>query len=196
MKLPVVSVIIPTYNRALWLRECLEAVFAQHFQNFEVIVVDDGSRDETRSVLAGYLDKLILISQENRGVSAARNRGIAMAGGEYIAFCDSDDLWLPDKLSTQISFFQNYPQKIACYTDEIWVRNGVRVNPCKHHRKSSGWIFDRALELCIVSPSSVVMHRKFFEKVGNFDESLPACEDYDLWLRASVHFPFQLSKSP
>jgi len=137
-----------------------------------------------------------VIEQEQRGVSAARNKGIEVAQGEWIAFCDSDDLWVADKLAIQMAFFSKTPGAIVCYTEEIWVRNGQRVNQKKRHQKFSGWIFEKCLPLCIVSPSSVVMHRRFFETVGLFDENLPACEDYDLWLRGSLYFPFYFINTP
>ena len=188
--LPAVSVIVPVYNRAHFLKECIDSIWAQTFKEFEFIVVDDGSEDESPDLLSGYKDRIIVIRQENRGVSAARNAGINRARGTYLAFCDADDLWLPQKLAVQMELFRNDPGAVVCYTDEIWIRNGKRINPCNHHRKFSGDIFIRSLELCLVSPSSVMMHRSFFERTGTFDEELPACEDYDLWLRASLVFPF------
>mgnify|MGYP000992924305 CR=1 FL=1 len=185
-----VSVIVPTYNRSYCLRKCLDSILQQSFSDFELIVVDDGSEDDTPLLLESYREKATIVYQKNQGVSCARNTGIALAKGIYLAFCDSDDLWVPQKLQKQMEFFQKHPESMVCYTDEIWIRNGKRVNPCKHHEKVSGWIFEKSLELCLVSPSSVMMHRCFFEQAGNFDETLPACEDYDLWLRASQIFPF------
>lgn len=196
MSCPIVSVIVPTYNRAYCLKECLDAILQQKFSDLELIVVDDGSEDETPLLLESYKKKAIIIRQENQGVSCARNTGISHAKGMYLAFCDSDDLWLPQKLQKQMALFKEEPSAVVCHTDEIWIRNGVRVNPCKHHEKASGWIFEKSLELCLVSPSSVMMHRQFFEVVGNFDVSLPACEDYDLWLRSSQIFPFYFIHEP
>lgn len=192
---PFVSVIVPTFNRALLLRECVDSILRQTYRHFEIIVVDDGSKDNTPEIMADY-PRTKVIRQDNRGVSAARNRGIGVARGDYIAFCDSDDLWQPDKLQTQIDFFKSNSQAMVCYTDEIWIRCGRRINPCKHHQKISGWIFDKCLELCIVSPSSVMMQQSFFTIAGLFDESLPACEDYDLWLRASLKIPFYFIPQP
>lgn len=196
MTLPTVSVIIPTYNRVQYLQECLEAIERQRFHDFELIVVDDGSTDGTKEYLQNYPHPIVGIHQENQGVSAARNKGISVACGTYLAFCDSDDLWQPQKLGRQMAFFRAHPDAVVCYTDEIWIRKGVRVNPCKHHQKISGDIFEKCLELCIVSPSSVMMHRRFFDVVGLFDVAFPACEDYDLWLRASLHFPFHYLDEP
>jgi glycosyltransferase involved in cell wall biosynthesis len=193
---PHVSVIIPTYNRGWILHEALESVLAQDYTDFELIVVDDGSTDRTPAVLQRYGRHLRLLNQKNRGVSAARNRGITAARGNLITFLDSDDLWLPGKLKTQVDFFQNHPEALICQTEEIWIRKGVRVNPAKRHRKPSGMIFEPSLHLCLVSPSAVMVRRRLFEQVGMFDESLPACEDYDLWLRVGCRYPIHLIESP
>jgi len=193
---PQVSVIIPTYNRGWVLREAVESVLAQDFEDFELIVVDDGSTDNTGEILAAYGNDIAVLEQTNRGVSAARNRGIAGASAPLIAFLDSDDLWKPQKLSRQTEFFSAEPQTLICQTEEIWIRNGVRVNPKKRHHKFSGMIFEPSLALCLVSPSAVMMRRELFERVGVFDESLPACEDYDLWLRVSCRYPVGLIDEP
>jgi len=134
--------------------------------------------------------------QPNRGPAAARNLGIRESRGEFIAFLDSDDEWLPGKLAVQLRYFQENPDSLICQTEEIWIRNGRRVNPMKKHKKYGGWIFEKCLPLCIVSPSAVMMRREFFERVGLFDETLPACEDYDLWLRSSARFPIGLIEKP
>jgi len=191
-----VSVIIPTYNRGWILREAVDSVLAQDFDDFELIVVDDGSTDNTRQILEDYGNELIIIAQNNRGASAARNRGIAEAGASLIAFLDSDDLWQPHKLSRQVEFFNANPEALICQTEEIWIRNGVRVNPKKRHHKFSGMIFEPSLALCLVSPSAVMIRKKLFDTVGLFDESLLACEDYDLWLRISCRYPVHLIEDP
>jgi glycosyltransferase involved in cell wall biosynthesis len=193
---PLVSVIIPTYNRAAMVGRAIESVLAQSFRDYELIVVDDGSDDGTGQALSGYRDRITVLRQSNRGVSAARNRGIRQSKGRLIAFLDSDDLWLPEKLSRQISFFRDRPEALICQTEEIWIRNGRRVNPKKRHRKLSGDIFLPSLELCLVSPSAVMLRRPLFDKIGWFDESLPACEDYDLWLRISSRHPVYLIDTP
>lgn len=188
MTLPIVSVIIPTYNRWPLVREAIESVLAQSYRLFELIVIDDGSTDGTAQKLAGFGTKLRLIERPQRGVSAARNRGAKAARGRYLAFLDSDDLWLPKKLAVQTAFMEDHAEFEICQTDEIWVRGGLRVNPKAKHRKPSGDIFRRSLELCLVSPSAVMMTRELFDRSGGFDENLPVCEDYDLWLRiASTH---------
>ncbi len=193
---PQVSVIIPTYNRAGHLREALDSVLAQEFRSFELIVVDDGSTDETPPLLLKYGDSIRVLRQKNRGVSAARNAGIAAGRGALIAFLDSDDIWLPGKLSRQVEFFGQNPEVLICQTEELWVKNGCRVNPGKRHRKRGGMIFEPSLELCLVSPSAVMLRRELFDRVGVFDERLPACEDYDLWLRVSCRFPVGLIDTP
>ena len=193
---PLVSVILPTHNRAWTLKAAMDSVLAQENCPFELIVVDDGSTDGTPALLRSYGDRLTVLRQENRGVSAARNTGIAHAAGELIAFLDSDDRWLPGKLSRQATFFAHRPDALICQTQEFWIRNGVRVNPGLRHRKPAGWIFEPSLRLCLVSPSAVMMQRSLFETVGRFDETLPACEDYDLWLRVSLRFPVFLVDEP
>lgn len=187
-----VSVIIPTYNRGWIIKESIDSVFSQTFNAYELIVVDDGSDDNTSEILDSYGNKLRIIRQANQGVSAARNRGIIASSGEFIALLDSDDLWLPEKLDRQMSFFRNNPDAVICQTQEIWMRNGKRVNPCKHHKKLSGMIFEPSLTLCLVSPSAVMFKRELMDMVGFFDESFPACEDYDLWLRVSLAYPVYL----
>jgi GT2 family glycosyltransferase len=103
---------------------------------------------------------------------------------------------MPGKLKAQLKFFEANPEYLICQTEEIWIRNGKRVNPMKKHKKFGGWIFEKCLPLCVVSPSAVMMHRKLFDEVGLFDESLPACEDYDLWLRIASRYPIGLIEKP
>lgn len=184
------SVIIPTYNRLPFLKEAVASVFEQSYQDFELIVVDDGSTDATKAFAAPLGKRIKYLYQENKGPSSARNRGVGEAIGTFITFLDSDDLWQRNKLEVEVRYMKAHPEALICYSDEIWLRRGRRVNPRKKHQKYSGWIFEHCLPLCIVSPSSVLMRREFFDLVGVFDENLPACEDYDLWLRASLHLPF------
>ena len=183
---PDISVIIPAFNRAHTLPKALDSVLSQTLKPREIIVVDDGSTDETNAVLANY-PGLCIISQDNRGVSAARNMGIKKAGGEWLAFLDSDDEWLKEKLEKQWDAIC-IDDKLICHTEEIWIRNGQRVNPMKKHKKFGGIIYERCLPLCVISPSSVMIHRSVFEDVGVFDESLEVCEDYDLWLRICAKY--------
>jgi glycosyltransferase involved in cell wall biosynthesis len=193
--MPRVSVIIPTFNRKRFLAEALESVGSQTFVDFEIIVVDDGSTDGTDETVSG-MPGVRLLKQPNRGVSSARNAGIEASNGEWIAFLDSDDLWRPEKLARQMEFHQRAPEAWISQTEEIWIRNGRRHNPRKKHRKFDGWIFVESLPLCIVSPSAVMMKRELFREVGLFDETFPACEDYDMWLRVSSRFPIRLIPEP
>ncbi len=194
MMKPQVSAIIPTYNRAAKVVAAVKSVVAQTLPDIEIIVVDDGSNDDTAArLLREFGDRIKLLRlPRNHGVSYARNRGIELSRGDFIAFLDSDDLWLKGKSARQLAFMQARPDLLISQTDEIWIRNGKRVNPCQHHLKPSGSIFAECLPLCVVSPSAVMMRRKFFAAVGLFDEELPACEDYDLWLRTACRYPVEL----
>ncbi|WP_415716636.1 glycosyltransferase family 2 protein [Maridesulfovibrio sp.] len=186
------SVIIPTYNRAELICRAVDSVLGQTFVDFECLVIDDGSTDGTVEKLAKYNDSRIKpLWQENSGVSAARNFGIDESRGQFIALLDSDDEWVPEKLLKQIQFMEDGGFEIS-QTDEIWVRKGKRVNQCKKHEKPEGMFFERSLAMCMISPSCVIFSRKFWDEIGPFDEKLPACEDYDLWLRAGVKYPVGL----
>jgi len=191
-----VSVIIPTRNRESTLPRALRSVLTQVGPIFEVRVIDDGSTDDTKQMIARDFPSVDYFFQSNQGPASARNRGIEQARGDWIAFLDSDDEWKPGKLQAQLDFFSKNPEVRICQTEEIWIRNGKRVNPMKKHKKFGGRIFEKCLPLCIVSPSAVMMHRSLFEDVGLFDEALPACEDYDLWLRVAAKFPVGLIETP
>lgn len=193
--LPKVSVVIPTHNRAPFVLEAVNSVLSQSFKDFELIVIDDGSHDHTFKSLSSHRDHIVYHYQKNQGVSAARNKGISLSKGEWICFLDSDDLWTPQKLEVQFHATQS-TGFLASYTDEIWYRKNKRVNPKIKHEKHSGFIFEKCLPLCIISPSSVMLHKSIFENVGYFDERLPACEDYDLWLRIATQYPFLLVRKP
>ena len=184
-----VSVVIPTYNRADFVREAIASVLRQDYPAIELIVVDDGSRDGTAAVVSGFGPAVQYLWQENRGVSAARNRGGAASSGDLIAFLDSDDLWLPGKVSAQVAYFEANAEAQACHTDEIWIRRGVRVNERRIHHKHGGWQFLASLPRCLISPSAIMMRRTLWDRLGGFDESLPVCEDYDLWLRLTAVEP-------
>jgi glycosyltransferase involved in cell wall biosynthesis len=187
-----VSVIIPTHNRAEVLGRAIASVLGQTWTDLELIVVDDGSTDATARVLAEFDDpRLTGMHQENKGVSSARNRGIAASRGRLIALLDSDDYWMADKLEKQVRFMAESGFAI-CQTDEIWIRNGQRVNPRFKHAKPAGWFLERSLELCLISPSCVMFTRALWNELGPFDERLPACEDYSLWLRVGVRYPVGL----
>ena len=169
----------------------------QTFRDYEVLVVDDGSEDATAEALTRFRSHVKCITHsQNLGVSAARNTGIRASRSSLIAFLDSDDYWLPDKLETQVSFLSEHPEAVACQTEEVWMRRGRRVNPMKKHFKPSGDIFEPSLKLCVVSPSAVLVKRSLLDQVGLFDEDFPACEDYDLWLRISCKYPIWLIPKP
>ena len=191
-----VSVIIPTYNRTHVLGRAIESALDQTSPAQEIIVVDDGSTDDTPQLIAEKFPQCRYIQQSNQGVSAARNRGIEAATGEWLAFLDSDDEWLPGKLEVQQNMLEQQPDIKICHTEEIWIRNGKRVNQMKKHAKCGGRIFQKCLPLCVISPSSVVIHRSLFDEVGYFDEQLPVCEDYDLWLRICATHPVAFVEHP
>ena len=192
LKNPFVSVIIPSHNRGWILKEAIDSVLVQDYKHFELIVIDDGSTDNTRDILETYAGQIKIIIQKNKGVSAARNAGIASSTGSLLAFLDSDDLWLPKKLSHQVEFFISNPDALICQTEEVWIRNGKRVNPKLKHKKISGDIFEPSLLLCLISPSAVMIKKILFNDVGLFDEELFACEDYDLWLRITYKYRVDL----
>ena len=192
----LLSIIIPTFNRCELLNRALNSVYKQTFSDYEVIVIDDGSTDDTAEMLQKNFSGVKYIFQPNNGVSSARNKGLELSKGLWIAFLDSDDEWLPEKLEKQISLLKARPDYKVCHTEEIWVRNGIRVNQMKKHKKMGGWIFPQCLPLCAMSPSSILIHHSVFDCIGNFDISLPACEDYDLWLRIAAKYPVLYLEEP
>jgi glycosyltransferase involved in cell wall biosynthesis len=196
----LVSVIIPAYNYARYIPGAVNSVLAQTYQDYEIVVVDDGSTDDTRQALGDSLHKITYVYQQNRGVSAARNVGLERSHGELIAFLDADDSWVPDKLDRQVRFLRDHttiglvcsgaehindgegdasptsPQPLDC---SIWLNNGVIVKDA----------FSVLLETNFIITSTVVIRRECIRKVGTFDESLRSVEDRDLWLRTARHFP-------
>lgn len=178
--------------------DAVRSALDQDYPDTEVLLVDDGSTDNTKEIIQPIQGdpRFHYIHQSHSGVSAARNHGIREANGEWIALLDSDDRWLPGKIAAQINFFKENPDYLICQTEEIWIRHGRRVNPMKKHLKSGGWIFDRCLDLCVISPSAVMIHHSLFDQAGLFDEDLPACEDYDLWLRIACRCPVGLISEP
>lgn len=190
-----VSVVVPTHERAVLVERALASIEAQTRPAEEILVVDDGSSDGTAERLAERFPRVTVLGQPHRGVSAARNRGIRRARGEWIALLDSDDEWLEDKLEAQLAALGS-SGRLICHADEIWIRDGQRVNPGRRHAKRAGRIYRQCLELCAISPSAAVVHRTVFEHVGLFDESLPVCEDYDLWLRVTATHPVALVERP
>ena len=182
-----VSIIIPLYNRKEMLCRALRSVLNQTVLPCEILICDDGSTDNPQSIMSDFAESAVEIiwleNKECHGVSHARNQGIAAAKGDFITFLDSDDEWLPKKLELQLAFFRENHEYNIIHADEIWIRNGVRVNPRKRFIKTGGDIFNRSLDFSLIAPSAVMARREIFDKCGIFDENLPVCEDYDLWLR-------------
>lgn len=185
--MPYFTVVIPTYNRMGMLVNAIDSVLAQDFRDFELIVVDDGSTDGTESIQSMYRGKLRYICQPNAGVGSARNAGIDEASSPHIALLDSDDTWQSSKLRKDREFIISNPSVQIHQSEEIWVRNGRRVNQGARYLKCEGDIFSRSLRLCAISPSSAVFSQEIVGKYGLFDESMQACEDYDLWLRITPY---------
>ncbi len=184
-----ISVVIPSHNRRHTLERALQSVIGQRSAVDEIIVVDDGSTDGTADLLRTSYPGVRLLAQPNRGVSAARNAGIEAARFEWIALLDSDDSWFDHKIARIREAHRLRPDYELYHSDEIWIRRGVRVNPGSRHRKRGGWIFEHCLPLCVISPSAAVLRKSTLQALGGFDESLPACEDYDLWLRLCHRYP-------
>ncbi|HUY26128.1 MAG TPA: glycosyltransferase [Candidatus Binataceae bacterium] len=185
--IPEVSAIIPAFNRRAMLREAAASVLAQRGARFELIIIDDGSTDGTfddlQRLQAEHRATLHIERTPNRGVAAARNLGGALARAPLLAFLDSDDLWMPHKLARQLEFMRAHPECAISQCGERWIRGGRRVNPGLRHRKRAGDLFLDSLRTCLVSPSAVIMRADLFRAHAGFDESMRACEDYDLWLR-------------
>jgi len=191
-----ISIIIPTYNRAQQLIKAVNSVLAQSHRNMELIVVDDGSDDDTVDQMQKYLADIVYIRQENRGPAAARNRGIERARYDILAFLDSDDRFAERKLEIQLAAMRRNPSYLISHTNETWYRKGRILNQKKKHQKKSGNIFRQSLKLCAVSMSTVMMRKDIFARYGFFDEEYPCCEDYEFWLRVSAKENFLLVGEP
>ena len=179
-----ISVVIPTLNRINTLQRALDSVINQTYKPAEIIVVDNGSSDGTLKFLREQYPKITILTENKIGVSSARNKGIKKSINQWIALLDSDDAWHPRKLEIQTSMLDSALKEYnLIHTDEIWFRNNKHINQMKKHKKQGGYIFERCLSLCCISPSSVLFKKNILDKVGLFDESLPVCEDYDMWLK-------------
>ncbi len=193
---PKVSVIIPTFNRPKKTLRAIESVFAQAYRDYELIVVNDGSScsySEVEKILKNN-NAYYYFFKERNGVSYARNYGVSKSKGEWISFLDSDDFWFPEKLQKQMEYHLINKNYFISQTEEEWIRNGVRVNPKKKHKKPFKNAFSSSLELCVISPSSVIIKKEIFDLVGGFDTRLTVCEDYDLWLRITFRYKLGLVK--
>lgn len=184
MSLPFFSVIIPVFNRARVIGRAIDSVLGQSFSDWELIIIDDGSSDALAAALEPYQsnNKLRLYRTQNQGVSKARNFAAKMAQGKWLAFLDSDDEWLAGKLEKQARLIDHSDFKLV-HCEEIWIRNGIRVNQMKKHKKGGGDQFIPSLKLCAISPSAAAIEKKRFFELGGFREDYPVCEDYDLWLK-------------
>ena len=177
-----ISVIIPAFNRASTLTRAIDSVKEQSYKVSEIIVVDDGSSDATSEVAKMYPEVLVL-RQNNMGVSTARNNGVMMASSDWVAFLDSDDTWHPKKLAFQIAHHKKFPDTMVSYTDEVWIRDDKEWPVPKKFKKPEKVTFENSLDFCNIAPSSILINKAYFERLGGFDENLEVCEDYDLWLR-------------
>lgn len=193
----IASIVVPTFNRLGPLSRAVDSVLRQSFGDFELIVVDDGSTDGTQDFIRGYGDqRLKYFQRPHEGVAKARNFGADQARGEWLCFLDSDDVWRRHKLSEQIRYHAANRDMLISQTDDVWIRNSVRVNKMKKHAAREGDIFKDSLKLCLICCSSVMMKKSLFEETGGFDETLPTCEDYDLWLRITAKYPVGFVPKP
>jgi glycosyltransferase involved in cell wall biosynthesis len=191
-----ISVVIPSYNRMHQLERAIDSVLAQSHPADDIIIVDDGSTDNTQQLLQSKYSQIRTIHQSNKGVSSARNTGIKHAKSTWIALLDSDDSWQPEKLAQQAEALKANKDYLICHTNEAWFRDGKFLNQGKKHEKRGGRLFQHCLPLCTISPSSVIINKQIFDKIGLFDENLPACEDYDMWLRICCRYPVLYLASP
>jgi len=182
---PLVSVIIPTYNRKEFLKKAITSVESQTYKNLEIVIADDGSTDSTGKYLETIPYKTIHLKHTGKP-GYVRNRGFLASEGEYIAFLDSDDIWIPDKVKLQIDFFVHNPTIQICHTRETWIRNSKTISQKKQNHKRNGFIFNDALKKCIIGPSTVMLRRKLFIASGMFHPGLEIAEDYELWLRITA----------
>jgi glycosyltransferase involved in cell wall biosynthesis len=196
MSEPVFDIVIPSFNRYSFLDKAIESVYRQKYQKWKLWVVDDGSQDETCSLVQRWhqLDSRISFHiQQNQGVSVARNKGISLGNSPWICLLDSDDRWLDHKLEVFANYLINHPETKILHSNEKWIRHGLHLNQMKKHQKGGGDQFLRSLDLCLISPSAVCLSREMLEKHKNtkqeiFDSDFTVCEDYDLWLRLTCHY--------
>jgi glycosyltransferase involved in cell wall biosynthesis len=190
--MPSVSVIVPVFNGEKTIKETVLSVLRQSFSDFELIVVNDGSVDSTLNILLGFSDcRLKIFSYPNSGLPASRNKGIMHASGEYVSFLDADDLWKKEKLQAQLRMLQLYPEATVAYSWTDWIDESGNFLRHGSHIGVSGNVYNQLLlRDFIESGSNPLIHRKAFEKVGGFDETLTNAHDWDMWLRLAAHFTF------
>lgn len=194
-----IDIIIPTYNRAYCLERAINSVLKQTYKNFNLLIIDDNSSDNTKEITNQYLNDERVSYYKldvNKGVSAARNIGIEKSTSSWVAFLDSDDEWLEDKLTKQVEYINLNPNLPLIHGEEIWYRNNKRVNPKKIHKKSGGHIFERCLKLCLISPSAVIIKKEILDEFKGFDEQFVVCEDYDLWLKITAKYEIGFIEDP
>ena len=182
-----VSVVIPTYNRIKFIIRAIDSVLKQTYPIHQIIVVDNNSTDNTSEILRNKYTKIEILSEHKQGVSSARNKGIKFSNSDWIALLDSDDSWEPGKIEKQLFLYEKSKKKLrVIHTDELWYKDKVLLNQKKKHEKLGGDIFEKCVRLCCISPSSALIRSDLFDDIGYFDESFPACEDYDFWLRVTA----------
>lgn len=193
------AAIIPTYNREATILRAIHSITQQTIRPQTLVVIDDGSIDQTEELVTAWIRverppfKVIFEKTSNRGVSAARNLGVQLADSDWLAFLDSDDEWLPNKIEKQLPLSETFPM---VHGEENWIRNGVRVQAPRKYLKSGGRVFNRCVDLCFISPSSVLIERKLFERMNGFREDFPVCEDYELWLRIAAQYEVGFTSEP
>ena len=192
---PKVDIIIPTYNRKKLLKRAVSSVYNQSYKNWNLFIIDDGSTDGTFDEFHGEKTK-ILRSKNNKGVSCARNQGILKSTSNWIAFLDSDDEWLPQKLEKQMAYIKNHSQYPLVHCNEIWLKKGKIFNQKKKHKKQGGRVFACSVRLCCISPSAVLIKRSLLKEVGLFREDFPVCEDFELWLRITARYELGFLEEP
>jgi glycosyltransferase involved in cell wall biosynthesis len=183
-----VSVVIPTFNREKFITKALDSVMDQTYQDYEVVVMDDGSKDNTREIVENYGKKVSYFYQENRGIASARNEAIKRSSGDYIAFLDSDDYWVREKLETQIDLFDKHPEygMVASCCSSIRLDGSFRE---KNRPGKSGWVLRDLFNKNFIRTSSALIKKECLSRVGLFDEDFRECEEYDLWLRIAAMYP-------
>lgn len=197
-KKPKISVIIPTYNRVHFLQEAIESVFRQTFQDYEIIVIDDGSSDNTKEMISKLGHKIRYFYQDNRGRSSARNHGIQMARGEYIAFLDSDDVFLPEKNAIQVKALDDNPEYGIVYSHALTMDEKGNPLGMSWQGNLSGWIYPMNLFIknCLITTPTVMVRANVLKHIGGFDENMHMCEDLDLWRRIARLYPVLHILSP